>query len=238
MTSSQPSIHVFDVRIDEPITMFTDLVVTAVCIYAWFRMSESHKSNHVNRYLRFYFLTMGIATALGGILGHGFQYAFDAWFPSSFVVSPWKLPGWLVSMFSITLLERAAIEYLRPIIKPKLGKLFTLINILELVVFIFITIYTINFYFVQIHAAYGLLFVVTSINLYVLYKRKTLSSKLFLMAVGISAVGALVFLNKWDIGIWFNHYDISHLLMALSAYVFYKASKQLLKDPIVNGRGK
>lgn len=238
MTHQQPSIHLFDIRIDEPVTMLTDLLVTAVCVYAWLRMGKSGNGQHVHKYLRYYFLTMGIATALGGIIGHGFLYAFDTWLPSSFVVSPWKLPGWLVSMFSITLLERASIEYIRPIIHEKLGHLFARINIIELLVFIFIAIYTLNFFFVQVHAAYGLLFVVTSINLYVLHKRKTKSSKLFLLAVGCAAIGALIFMNEWGISQWFDHYDISHVMMAISAYVFYKGSKQLMLDPIVIGKSE
>ena len=233
MAYIQPSIELFNIRVDEPITVVTDLLVTAVCFYAWIEMGHSHKNNQVNRFLRYYFLTMGIATALGGIIGHGFLYAFDAWFPSSFVVSPWKLPGWLVSMFSITIVERAAIEYTRPIIHPKLGKVFTWINIIELIIFIFIAIFTLNFFFVQVHAAYGLLFVVSSLNLYVFGKRRTKSSKLFLLAVGFAAIGALVYLNEWGVSVWFNHFDISHVLMAISAFVFYKGGKQLLLDPII-----
>ena len=189
------------------------------------------KRNEVNRFLRYYFLTMGLATALGGIVGHGFLYAFDAWVLTNFVVSPWKLPGWLVSMFSITLVERASIEYTRPIIHPKLGVLFTWINIIELLVFIVIAVATLNFFFVQVHAAYGLLFVVSSLNLYVFIKRKTLSSKLFLLAVGFAAIGALVYLNEWSISIWFNHFDISHVFMAISAYTFYRGGKRLLEEP-------
>jgi hypothetical protein len=54
--------------------------------------------------------------------------------------------------------------------------------------------------------------------------------------VAFAAIGAIVFLNKWNISIWFNHFDISHVMMAISASIFYKASKQLVNDPIVNGR--
>ncbi len=230
----QPSVFVYGIRVDEPITVITDLLVSAVCFYAFFQFNETKNENRVRKFLKYYFLTMGIATAFGGIIGHGFLYAFDSLTEFQFVVSPWKLPGWLVSMFSITLIERASIEYCRSIIPRKTGIVFTWINIIELIIFIFIAIFTLEFFFVQVHAAYGLLLVVSSLNIYVFMKRRTLSSKIFLLAVAFAACGALVYMNKWGISIWFNHFDISHILMAISAFVFYKGGKQLLHDPIVN----
>ncbi len=229
----QPSIFPFGLRIDEPVTVLTDLIVAAVCFYAYYKLGRFDKQTSVNRFLRYYFLTMGIATTLGGIIGHGFLYAFDLWFPFDYAVSPWKLPGWLVSMFSITLVERASIEYTRPIVHPRTGKILAWINIIELIVFIFIVFFSLNFWFVQVHAAYGLLFVVSSLNIYVYYKRRTLSSKIFLGAVGFAAIGALVYLNQWSIDQWFNYFDISHMFMAASAYTFYRGSKQLLDDPLL-----
>ncbi len=236
MVYEQPSIFIYALRIDEPVTVITDLLVSAVCIYAYIKIGKNNNENIVQKYLRYYFLSMGIATFIGGVVGHGFLYAFDSFIDIDFVVSPWKLPGWLVSMFSITLLERAMIEYCRPIINQKLGKIFTWINIIELIIFIFIAIYTLEFFFVQVHAAYGLLFVVSSLNFYIFIKQKTLSSKLFLVAVGFAAIGALVFLNKWGISIWFNHFDISHVFMAISAFMFFKGGEQLLLKPDISNQ--
>jgi hypothetical protein len=229
----QPSIFPLGLRIDEPVTVLTDLIVSAVCFYAWYKLGKLVKQNEVNRFLRLYFLTMGLATLLGGIIGHGFLYALDSLFEYSYVVSPWKLPGWVVSMFSITLVERASIEYTRPIVNSKTGKILAWINIIELVIFLFIVFFSLNFWFVQVHAAYGLLLVVSSLNIYVYYKRKTLSSKIFLLAVGFAAIGALVYMNQWSIDEWFNYFDISHLFMAASAYTFYKGARQLMNDPLL-----
>jgi len=244
----QPSIELLGIRIDEPVTTFTDLMVSAVCFYAFFKLNKIDIRNKVHLYLKYYFLSMGIATTIGGIVGHGFLYLFDAQWKSpetliqvlSFIfgdellkdiANPWKLPGWLTSMFSIMLVERAAIEYARPLIKPKLGNFFAWVNIVELSTFVTITFLTLNFFFVEVHSAYGLLIVVTSFNLVVYFKTKTKGSKLFLIAVGFSALGALFFMNKWGFSIWFNHFDISHTLMTISAYFFYLGSKQILTDP-------
>lgn len=250
MIYEQPSIYPFGLRFDEPVTTITDLMVSFVCFYAFYRLNKIDVKNKVHLYLRYYFLSMGIATAIGGIIGHGFLYLFDAQWepPEGFVkliakifgeellkevANPWKLPGWLTSMFSIALVERASIEYARPLINRKLGTFFAWLNIIELLTFVTLTFTTLNFFFVEVHSAYGLLIVVSSFNLTVFLKTRKKGSKLFLIAVGFSAIGALFFMNKWGFSPWFNHFDISHILMTLSAYYFYLGSKEILSDPVL-----
>jgi len=166
-------------------------------------------------------------------LGHGFLYAFEKRIDITLEVSPWKLPAWLISMFSIMLIERAAIEYARPIINMRIGKFFSWLNIIEFITFVVITFATLDFFFVQAHAAYGLLIVVASFSLYVYWKQRTQGSELFLLAVAFAAVSALIFLNKWGISEWFTHYDISHILMVVSAWFFYRGGKKILVDPVL-----
>ena len=113
----QPSIEFFSIRIDEPITTLTDLFVSAMCFYAFYRLNKIPTRNKMHTYLKVYFMSMGIATTIGGIVGHGFLYLFD--YNAALPVSPWKLPGWITSMISIAMIERASIEYARKLIKPK-----------------------------------------------------------------------------------------------------------------------
>ena len=215
MNYPQPSVELFEIRIDEPVTTITDLFVSCVCFYAFYRLNKIPLKNNVHWNLKYYFLTMGLATLIGGVIGHGFLYLF------SFA---WKLPGWLTSMFSIALLERASILYAKPLIKPRIGKFFYWMNILELSTFVILTFSTLNFFFVELHSAYGLLVIVTSFNFWVYRKRKSEASRLFLVAVGVSSISALIFMNEVGISPWFNHFDISHLLMATSAFIFYNAN--------------
>jgi hypothetical protein len=233
MTFEQPSIFIHGIRVDEPVTVVTDLMVSAICFYAYAKLSGISISSKVHMYLKYYFLTMGIATCIGGLIGHGFLYVFQKTIDSSTGVSHWKLPAWLISMFSIMLIERASIEYARPIISPKTGKFFSWLNIIEFITFVIITFSTLNFFFVQVHAAYGLLVVVSSFSTFVYIKQKTRGSKIFLIAIVFAALSALVFMNKWGISIWFTHFDISHCLMAICAWIFYMGGKQILTDPIL-----
>lgn len=228
MDFPQPSIDLLGIRIDEPVTTLTDLLVSFVCFYAFYHLHKIPLKNKVHWNLKYYFLSMSIATLFGGVIGHGFLYLF------SFA---WKLPGWLTSMFSIALLERASIMFAKPLVKPQVGNFFAWMNLVELTTFVVITFATLNFFYVEVHSAYGLLVIVTSFNLYVYRITKKEASKFFLIAVGISSVSALVFMNKIGIGPWFNHNDISHTLMACSAFVFYKGSLKMIDDPLANVNG-
>jgi hypothetical protein len=69
-----------------------------------------------------------------------------------------------------------------------------------------------------------LLIIVAGFNGFVFYNTRKQGSKIMLIAVFFSALAALVFMNKWGISRWYNHFDISHTLLALSAIFFYRGS--------------
>lgn len=166
-------------------------------------------------YTQYYFLSMGIATLIGGIIGHGFLYAF------SFA---WKLPGWITSMLSITLVERAAIYKAGDFLSDKMNRFLSILNVVELLIFMGLAFYTLNFLYVEIHSAYGLLGVVATLSFFIYRKTRNRGSRLYLQAVGFAAAAAFFFTVKWSPHLWFNYIDLSHVLMAISAWFFYKGS--------------
>lgn len=218
MNLSQPSITLFGIRVDEPVNTLTDLIVSMVCFLVFYHLSKRKEPGKALTYFRLYFLLLGLATFFGGLIGHGFLYIF------SFA---WKLPGWIVSMLSVAFIERSSIEYARPLIHPRIGKMFLILNIMELVTIMTITIYTLNFKWVEFHSGYGLLAVVLPFHGYVYYKTRDQGSKTILVAVSIACLAALVFMNKFSLHTWFNYIDISHVLMAIAAYIFFKGALML-----------
>jgi hypothetical protein len=219
----QPSIEILGIRVDEPVTSLTDLAVSTVCFYAFARLSRLNIRNKVQLFLKYYFLSMGLATAIGGIIGHAFFYHFSFY---------WKLPAWLTSMVSVALLERAAIEYARPIIRPSVGRFFGWINIIELVTFMAITFTTLNFFFVELHVVYGFGVVVLGFSLFVYRKTRAPGAFKFILAIASAGGAMLFYTTKWGFGPWFIHLDISHSFMTLSAYWFYRGAMDVVKEPI------
>ena len=218
MIEPQPSIYISSIRIDEPMTVLTDFLVSAVCLYAFIKLSQHSAKSRALTYLRNYFLLMALATFFGGLIGHAFLYALGF---------AWKLPGWIISMVAVAFIERSAIDYSRLYIKAKTVNFFLILNIVELIIIMSLTLSSLNFKWVEFHSGYGLLGVVLPFHFYIYLKTKDRGSLLMMVAVGIASVAALIFMTKFSLHTWFNHLDISHVVMAISAYVFYKASLRL-----------
>lgn len=206
------TIKLFGIRIDEPIVTLTDLLVSVLCFVFAYKIHQSGKKERTFIYFKIYFLTMGIATLLGGIIGHAFLYAFSFY---------WKLPGWIMSMISIMFLERAVIEHTRIYLKTSVVKVLGVINILEFITFLTLTIITLDFFFVEFHSGYGLMFVVLSLEGFLFLKTKNQAGKYMLAGVGFAALAALFFMTKISPHRWFDYLCVSHVLMAIAATFFY-----------------
>jgi hypothetical protein len=198
-----------------------------VCFFALHQLSIRKQSGRTHIYFRMYFLLLGIATLFGGLVGHGFLYVFTF---------AWKLPGWIVSMLSVAFIERSSIEYARPLIDPRVGKFFLVLNIIELLTVMTITIYTLNFEWVEFHSGYGLLAVVLPFHGFIYFKTRDRGSLIILGAVMIACLAALVFMNHFSLHTWFNYIDISHTLMAIAAFVFYKGAIQLKERNVARSK--
>lgn len=208
-------INIFGLKILEPVTTLTDLIVSLVCYISFSRLLKLNKQDLHFKLLNWFFLTMAIATTFGGLIGHGFLYLFSF---------GWKLPGWLTSMLSISLLERASIEYAKPLLKPSLRKIMDWANIIELLTFMALTFSTLNFRFVEIHSAFGLLVINTPLHIYVYWKTRNYASRTMLIAISFALFSALIFMNEISLHKWFNYLDLSHILMAIGAFFFYRAA--------------
>lgn len=211
----QPDINLFGLRIQEPMTSATDLLIAAVCIYAWWRLKKAKLVGVEVTFMKYYFLAMAAATISGGIFGHAFQYVF------SFA---WKVPGWYISMVSIMLVERASIEHARKYIKPMVGKFFLWLNVLELIVLMMIATITLEFRWVEYHAVYGLLIVVFSFHLFTYIRSRNRGSRNMLVAIGTLVVAMIAFNLPIVPNVWFNHRDLAHILMAISVVWMMRAT--------------
>jgi len=218
MVDPQPSVFPFGIRIDEPVATITDILVSVVCLYAFVQMRRKGLDAWSQVHFRRYFLLVSIATALGGVIGHGFLYQF------SFA---WKLPGWVVGIVSVALIERAAISHAQTLIKPKIGNFFLVFNIIEMIVILAITMITLDFKWVEYHNGYGLIVNVAGFHGYTYYRTRDKGSLIILGAVGITTIASIVFTNELSMHTWFNYIDTSHVLLAVAAYVMYLGAIRL-----------
>lgn len=219
MIEAQPSIAIYGLIIHEPITALTDVLVAIICFVAYWKLNKLAPRGEVHTLFMYYFLSMAAATFLGGVVGHALLH---------YVPFYMKVPGWVVSMLSVALLERAVIQYSRKWTKAKIGAFFSKLNIFELLLFLGLSLLTLNFQFVLIHAAYGMAIVVLGFAGFVYYKERSLGSKQIIIAVLISAVGAAFFVFQIGVSKWFNHVDISHVFMMIASVYYYFGAKNLI----------
>lgn len=196
----------------------TDLLVSFLCFLYFYKLLKSPKKGKVFTYFKYYFLVMGLATTFGGLIGHAFYYQFS---------ESWKLIGWIISMLAIMLIERGAIEHTRMVLKKKYVKLLGYANILEFLIFLTLTLVTLDFFYVQLHSGYGLMFVVFTIESLLLLKTKNKASQYIMAGIGFAALSALVFTTEFSLHRWFNFIAISHVMMALATVFIYGGVKRI-----------
>ena len=212
-------IQVFGITILEPSSVLSSLMMTAVCIYAFVHLNRLGRAHRMYKQIQYFFLFMGIATAIGGILGHGFLYLTG---------QVGKIPGWFASMIAVALFERAAIWHIKPLLHKRNGLILGWLNYVELTVFFVLTFITLNFVIVEIHAFYGLFLMLFLIEIYVYKKRKDPGSVNIFIATLMGALAAGFHALKFSFGPWFNYNDISHIPMALSIWFYYQGARHMI----------
>lgn len=216
--------HVHQIKISgitllEPSTVISSLMMTVICIYAFVQLKKLNRPERMYTQLQYFFLFMGLATAIGGILGHGFIYITGV---------KGKIPGWFASMIAVALFERAAIWHIKPLLIKKGGQILGYLNYVELSIFFVLTFVTLKFVIVEIHAFYGLFLMLFTIEVYVYRKKKDPGSKYIFIATALGALSAGLHALKFSFSPWFNYNDISHISMGASIYYYYLGARNMV----------
>jgi hypothetical protein len=113
------------------------------------------------------------------------------------------------------------------LMKPEVGRFFSIVNYVEIGTLALLAIITLNFHFVEGHAAYGLMVVVFSFTYFTWIKTKAPYCRYIFMATLMGAFAALFHALKLDIAYWFNYNDISHLFMVAGVWFYYKGVRDM-----------
>ena len=223
MITEKLIIEIAGITIMEPMATFTDLWVTIAGFTSFYLLSKRKElKGRMYTMFKWHFLIMAIATLLGGLLGHAFFYAVNVY---------WKLPGWIISMISVSLMERAFIAHAVQQVSQKTRTLFKWANNIELLIFIGITIYTLDFRFVEVHSAFGFTFVALPLQIFMYLKTKDPGTKYFFIAVAVGLVDAVIFTFRISVHQWFNYLALAHLLMTIIVIFLYKTAITLRYNP-------
>lgn len=217
--ADMPKVQLFGITILEPFTVLTNLLIALACFYAYYGLKKRKlNQSFTHRSIGYFFLFIGWATIIGGVVGHAFLYLTGLY---------GKIPGWYLSMAGVAAFERAVIAHSRPLMHNNVGRFFSVLNIVEILTFMTLSVVKLNFLYVELHATYGLLIVVFCFELYVYLKTKQEAFQ-YLVYGTIAGLGAvLCHALKISVNEWFNYNDISHLFMAVSILFYYKAALRI-----------
>lgn len=225
----QPSIELLGLRIDEPITTLTGIFIAVTCFYCCYKLRQTDLSHPVLKFMYYFQLTLGWSSLLGGILGHAFLYKLGL---------VWKLPGWELAMISAFAMAQASLLRYYGTEKRNAYKKLTWANALTLTGCSALSAYTLDFFWVEIYTAIGLLAIMSTAE-YRLYKSGDRAVSSLLLTGMIPMLISVVFIVvKFSASPWFNYFDISHLFICATVLYFFKAlqvqSQELAAGQTVN----
>ena len=207
-----PTIELLGLRIDEPITSFTDIIVAAIGILGYLKITKAGNLKHVTVY-SYFILGTGISALIGGLLGHAFLYRFGY---------EMKMVVWVFSILGTCFAQFGAVYHAQYRISSSSFKTLLMICYLEVIVSMTILIIRPSFIVVICHTIFGLLCFVTVLEGINYSKIKSQLSLMMIYSVGLAAVAAIFHTTKISISKWFNYMDISHMFLALSLFIIIK----------------
>lgn len=201
----------FGAQIFEPVTILTNAAIAIVCVYSFFQLNKT-KTNIAFQWSMF-FVLIGLSSIVGS-LGHGVHYQLG----NSF----FKCVEFFMNAISLIAIyycyQAAHTNY--SIQKTKQTKLLRNIVIVWITLLLLITIWFSNFILIKIHA--GIVLSYSFVVHLITYKRKIAGSGWIAFGIGVSFISILTHSLKVKLSDWFNHKDISHLIMAVSLLLIFK----------------
>jgi hypothetical protein len=207
-------------RITEPTTAITDLIIAIVAIILSLLIYGHVKTVNKNLvgkdlYWCMFFLFMGLSTFAGAIT-HGLRF----YLPGNKLVCTFLFMNGL-SLVSSLFAQLATIEYEIKGKKPWMR----IVTVIGFILFL-VTVLTVqSFAVTNIYATLTFLFVLY--HHWRSWKNGKLPSKYIVYGILISFITAIVFLMKISFSEWFNHKDIAHVFILISIIVMFRGAKHI-----------
>lgn len=215
----QPDLWLGGIRITEPTVALTAVLMALVCLWAWLRLRQNSAPTPYLIWMQRFFWTMGLSSLLGGLIGHAFLHL---------VPFSWKMLGWGLGMVAVAAIAQAAIEDARPHLRAGWAAGLTRVNWAVFGVSAAVVSWKLLFPLVEAHAAFCLLGLVLPLQVAGLSKRVVGTARrkqLTLWGIGVAALAVVPHVLKWSLHTWFTYFDLGHVLMCVSMWLFLRAAE-------------
>jgi hypothetical protein len=204
-------------RLSEPVIFLTDLLMGFVCCRSFLYLKRKAQPDRATLLYQWFFFSMCASAVVGGIFGHLLQ---------DYVSYHYRLAGWIFALCATALLAQASLERGRCQMAPNIYRLLTGLNVLLLIISAATLSHTHWFPIVEMHTAFGLITIVgiTEARSLVRGSNKTALYLLAGLPFAIAAVAAHI-VRFSPGGIWFNFFDVGHILLCGTFYCFFLGAK-------------
>jgi hypothetical protein len=211
----QMLIDVGPLKLMEPMTFLTD-VVTGIFCFIFAKHLHKINPNKVHNW-KLYFVFMGLSSFIGGFAHLLYHYTG----------LPLKVIAWSFVGFSVFFGQLATFSLFK---SKKWINFWTIIAGIQTITYLVLLVIFQHFNVSKIEIVVWLVFIVLPIQIWYYFKYKNPGNKVIVLGL-ISAI-SLAFIHGAKLTIdknWFNHNDISHVVMLGCLYIVYRGALILAK---------
>tara|TARA_B100000749_G_scaffold280223_1_gene275344 strand:- start:48254 stop:48904 length:651 start_codon:yes stop_codon:yes gene_type:complete len=209
--------------ITEPMTLITDYLLAGTSFYAFFLIKRSRNFNSLRSYWMTAFFALGFAALLGGT-SHGFRL-FITDFEKSII---WKLTLFNVFKASLAL----SLIFLMQVFSGQWMSRIKIILWLKFFIFLFLAVFVSDQFIIAILDYFPALLITGGVSLKLWLGRNKTYYRYFVLAVGLSFVGAIVQMLKVSLHLHFNHNDIYHIIQIVALWGFYTGARNQIEEKL------
>jgi len=208
------TIHIGEFAIHEPVTAFTDYIITLLGFYFYYQLGKK-SDNSVIRNWKCFFGLLGLSTLLGGS-----SHAFFAIHEGLAYRTVW-LAMQIVNGFAVYFAQQATLSSV--LADSKNAYKWKLSYAIQLIVFIVLLLFFQKYLVTIIENAIGLIPVMI---VHLTSKSKTNYHKMIGYGILISFITAFIHATKFSLHAYFNFNDIAHIFIMISLYIMYVGVKE------------
>ncbi len=209
--------------LSEPMTSFTDLLLSISCFYFFFGLQKFNEATIGQQHWQKFFLFLGFSTLLGALAHAIFERQNNVFYNSVWLIMQ------VSAGISIFYAQAAAFGQLS---HQRTRQVMVTLSVIQFVIFIPSVFYFFDF---RVVAFNSLLAMTQMIVVFFPSKIENWVYKTYIsFGFFISFLTIYVHSQKLSFSKWFNHNDISHLIMYVSILLIFRGIKYQCKSQTTN----
>jgi hypothetical protein len=209
------TIYIGDFAVHQPVTAFTDVIISALCFFFFIKLGKVTKANRSTIHWKRFFFFLSMASFVGGC-SHGLFLVHDGFNYKTF----W-LTMQLLNVISVYWAQRATITSL--LMDSPNKKILNIVYNVQLIIFSAAVFFCQNFLVVIWNSAIGL------IPIMIFHFRnvqKNENNKWIAWGIVVLFFTAFINATKISINEYFTYLDIAHVLIMINLSLIYTGVKR------------